>query len=79
MGTDLMIWSYLLAAVGILGIWLAGRRNLWGWALGVGAQVLWIIYALVTDQYGFIVSALAYAVVYARNWYQWRREEADAR
>jgi nicotinamide riboside transporter PnuC len=79
MGADLMIWSYLLATVGILGIWLAGRRNLWGWALGVGAQVLWIIYALVTDQYGFIVSALAYAVVYARNWYRWRKEEADAR
>lgn len=74
-----MLWSYSLAAVGILGIWLAGRRNLWGWAVGCGAQVLWIVYALVTDQYGFIVSALAYGVVYGRNWLRWYVENRDAR
>lgn len=74
-----MLWSYALAAVGILGIWLAGRRNLWGWAVGCGAQVLWIVYALVTDQYGFIVSALAYGAVYGRNWLRWYVENRDAR
>lgn len=66
-----MLWSYTLAAVGIVGIWLAGRKSLWGWAVGFGAQALWIAYALVTDQYGFIVSALAYAAIYARNWWKW--------
>lgn len=75
-----MLWSYSLAAVGILGIWLAGRKSLWGWAVGVGAQALWIVYALVTGQYGFIVSALAYAAIYGRNWWKWaaeRRIEAE--
>lgn len=71
-----MLWSYLLAAVGILGIWLAGRKNLWGWAVGAGAQVLWIAYGLVTRQYGFILSAVAYGCVYARNFVRWKREEA---
>lgn len=74
-----MLWSYTLAAVGILGIWLAGRRNLWGWAVGCGAQVLWIVYALATEQYGFIVSALAYGAVYGRNWWLWYAENRDAR
>lgn len=69
-----MLWSYGLAAVGILGIYLAGRRNLWGWAIGVGAQALWVVYALVTGQYGFIASAVAYAAVYGRNWARWRAE-----
>lgn len=69
-----MLWSYALASVGILGIWLAGRKNLWGWAVGCGAQVLWIVYALVTDQYGFIVSAVAYGVVYGRNWWKWAQD-----
>jgi hypothetical protein len=72
------LWSYALAAVGILGIYLAGRRSWVGWAVGVGAQALWIVYALVTAQPGFIVSALAYAVVYGRNWWKWAREEREA-
>ena len=68
------LWSYALAAVGILGIYLAGRRSWVGWAVGVGAQALWIIYALATSQPGFIVSAVAYAAVYGRNWWRWTHE-----
>lgn len=70
-----LIWSVALAAVGILGIYLAGRKNLWGWAIGCGAQALWIVYALVTSQYGFVLSAGAYALVYGRNWLRWQREK----
>ena len=73
-----MLWSYALAVVGIFGIWLAGRRNLWGWAVGCAAQGLWIVYALATEQYGFIASALAYAAVYGRNWRRWYVERRDA-
>ena len=72
-----MIWSYALAAVGILGIWLAGRKNVWGWAVGCGAQVLWIVYAVTTQQYGFIISAIAYGAVYGYNWRRWRLEAAE--
>lgn len=67
-------WSVALAATGILGIWLAGRKNLWGWVIGIVAQILWIGYAIVTEQWGFIASALAYAAVYAVNWRRWARE-----
>lgn len=74
-----MAWSFILAGVGILGIYLAGRRSLWGWAIGVGAQMLWIVYAIVTQQWGFIASALSYAAVYALNWRRWAREQRAAR
>lgn len=72
-----MTWSIVLAAVGILGIYLAGKKNLWGWAVGLGAQSLWIVYAIVTGQYGFILSAVAYGIVYGRNWYLWKRDLND--
>jgi hypothetical protein len=68
------LWSYALAAVGILGIYLAGKKNLWGWAVGVFAQGLWIIFALVTEQYGFIVSALAYGFIYGKNFLSWKKD-----
>ena len=67
-------WSWLLTVVGVTGLYLAGRRSRWGWAIGLGAQVLWIAYALVSRQYGFIASALAYGAVYARNVVAWSRD-----
>lgn len=73
-----MIWSFVLAAVGILGIWLAGRKSLWGWAVGVGAQVLWMVYAVVSQQWGFIASALAYGGIYGWNWWKWARDRKSS-
>lgn len=61
------LWSYGLAAIGITGLLLAGSKRKVGWAIGFGAQILWIAYALATDQPGFLVSAFAYGFVYARN------------
>lgn len=71
-------WSILLTAVGVLGLYLAGRRNAAGWAVGLSAQVLWIAYALATEQWGFIASAAAYGAVYARNLHRWRHEPEEA-
>lgn len=70
-------WSILLAAVGVFGLWLAGRKNAWGWAIGAAAQILWVVYALVTKQYGFLLSAGAYGWVYTMNLLKWRAEEAE--
>lgn len=72
-----LVWSVVLAAVGILGLYLAGSRNVWGWLVSFGAQALWFIFAIVTKQYGFILSALAYGWVYGRNYLKWRREQEE--
>lgn len=70
-----MIWSLVLAAVGVLGLFIAGRKHWAGWAIGLGAQVLWVIYALVTRQYGFLASAFAYGAVYGNNLRRWVADE----
>jgi len=69
-----LAWSAVLAAVGIFGLYIAGRKLWWGWLVGLGAQALWIGYAVVTRQWGFIASAIAYGWVYGRNAIRWRRE-----
>jgi hypothetical protein len=74
-----LIWSVALAAIGILGILLAGSKYKVGWLIGFGVQGLWIVFALVTAQYGFILSAVAYGIVYGRNWLRWRRDEKAAK
>jgi len=57
-------WSYVLTAVGVFGLWLAGRHDTRGWLVGLAAQVLWITYAVATRQWGFI----AHARTSTRRW-----------
>jgi nicotinamide riboside transporter PnuC len=73
-----LVWSIALSVVGITGIFIAGKKNMWGWFIGLSAQVLWIIFAIVTAQYGFILSAIAYGWVYGTNWLKWRKEHRKA-
>lgn len=68
-------WSWALAIVGLTGMWLAGQHNKWGWAVSLCAQFIWITYALVTWQLGFVVSAIAYGSIYVRNFIKWRKLE----
>jgi hypothetical protein len=67
-------WSYLLAVIGVAGIFFVGRKTLWGWFVLLFNEVLWIAYAIITNQYGFILSAIAYAIVYIKSYLLWRQE-----
>lgn len=74
-----MWWSYLLGVVGLTGLFLTGNMRKAGFLVGLGAQVLWIAYAVDTEQYGFIPLSLGYAFMYGRNWLRWRNEERAVR
>ena len=67
--------SWVLAVIGVGGIYFVGRKTIWGWLVLLFNEVLWIGYALTTDQYGFIVMATAYALVYIKSYRAWRKEE----
>ena len=71
------MWSWVLAVVGVTGIFLVGRKTIWGWLVLLVNETIWIIYAITTKQYGFIVMALAYAAVYVKSYLGWRKEEND--
>lgn len=71
-------WSWILLACGIIGIWNAGNKKSWGWLIGIGVQVLWFTYAVVSDQNGFIFQSMLYAAVYYRNYRRWQTEQQTA-
>lgn len=71
-------WSWILTLFGVLGIFLAGKKNKWGWIIGIFSQFLWIAFALVTAQYGFIVASVLYGSIYAKNFISWNKEEKNA-
>jgi nicotinamide riboside transporter PnuC len=68
-------WSWILTAFGVSGIYLAGRKNKWGWVIGILSQFLWVAFAISTAQYGFILGSICYGSVYAMNFIKWRKEE----
>jgi hypothetical protein len=65
-------WSWLLTGIGITGLWMLGNRWRAGFLVGLFAQVLWIAYAITTDQPGFFVSAVVYGAVNIRNYHAWK-------
>ncbi len=70
-----LMWSWVLAAIGVTGIFLVGRKTIWGWLVLCVNECLWIAYALATDQYGFIAMAIAYAAIYIKSYIHWKRDE----
>ncbi|ADD81085.1 gp087 [Rhodococcus phage ReqiPoco6] len=69
-----MWWSVILAVIGVAGLYLTTQKNVLGFAIGFSVQILWIIYAVVTGQYGFILSAVAYAVVNVIGLRKWTKD-----
>lgn len=72
-----MWWSWVLASIGLFGLLMAGRSYWWAWLINLGVQILWIVYAITTEQYGFIMSAVAYGLVYGYNALRWKRQQDE--
>ena len=65
-------WSWLLAIWALLTYWLVGNKWRWCWYCGIAQEFAWIAYGALTRQWGFLVTALAFIVVYARNHLRWK-------
>jgi hypothetical protein len=52
---------WTLVAGGIAGTYLAGAGMRCGWLVLLGMQPIWIAYAIVTGQVGFVLGSVAYA------------------
>lgn len=64
-----MIWSYLLGALGLCGLYLAGKKKASAWVVGVVACILWGVYGIVSEQWGFLITSPVFTWVHARNWF----------
>jgi len=71
-------WSWLLAVLGVSGMYFVGKKTVWGWLVLLANEVIWVVYALMTQQYGFIMMAVAYAIVYIQSYIAWKKEDSHA-
>lgn len=76
---SLFWWSWLLTVVGVTGFLLAANKVWWAWYVNLGCQGLWITYAIISHQPGFIAASLVYTVVFGRNAIRWTEEHRRLR
>lgn len=69
------LWSWLLTIVGVTGMYLVGKKNRNGWLVAVASQGLWITFAIITGQLGFIVAAVIYGTIFIKNYLNWSKED----
>jgi hypothetical protein len=70
-----LYWAWVLTGLQVTALWAAGRHRWWAWLLGAGVQPVWIVYAILTGQLGFIPGCLVSAAVQVRNFL--KNHEAD--
>ena len=67
-----MTWlSWVLSATSAIMLWQMGNKSKWGPRLGIANQVVWIVYAVGTQQWGLIPGVLIYTAVHVRNLIRW--------
>lgn len=66
-----MYWSWILSGLSVVGYFVAGRGQWWGWAFTLGCQALWAVFAVATAQYGFLVGVGFVSPVAFRNMLLW--------
>lgn len=67
--------SWYLTIFSLLGVWMVGRKEIGGWLVSLGTQILWFVYAITTKQYGFVFSAVVFSVIYIVNYRKWKNDE----
>jgi hypothetical protein len=70
--------DWVVTAIGLTGFFLAGQKVWWAWHVNVANQALWAVYAVATEQWGFLVGVAVYTVVFARNARRWTAEHRAA-
>lgn len=71
--------TWLMSALTILTLWLAGSKNPWAWRIGLFNQLLWWHFIFATNAWGLAPMSIAIAFVYTRNLILWHRAPSPNR
>ena len=63
---------YLLSAITIYSMLLAGNKRRGAWIVGLVNQLLWLVWIYLSGAWGLLPMNLALWVVYSRNYLKWK-------
>ncbi len=62
---------YLLSAITIYSMLLAGNKKKGAWLVGLANQFLWLVWIVLSSAWGLLPMNIALWVVYGRNYLKW--------
>lgn len=65
---------WLLSAITIYTMFLAGDRKKYTWLIGLGNQALWLVWIVASAAWGLLPMNIALWIVYTRNHFKWAQE-----
>jgi diacylglycerol kinase len=66
-------WSFVLAGLGLLQLWMSGSHLRTNSLVGGLTSVGWFFYGVQFQQWGFLISASVFLVVHVRNYVRWSK------
>lgn len=65
-------FSWVLFVLSAFGVWLSGINPKAGWRYAIANQAAWLIYAMMTEQWGIAANSVVFSALHARNLWRWR-------
>ena len=68
---DALTW--IMSAVTIATMWLAGNKNPLAWKIGLANQALWLTFIVGKEAWGLLPMCAAITFTYGRNLFKWQK------
>ena len=62
---------YLLSGITIYTMFFAGNKKRHAWLVGLGGQLLWLLWIVLSGSWGLLPMNIALWIVYGRNYLKW--------
>lgn len=70
--TIIVYLPWLLSAITVYSMLLAGNKKRGAWAVGLVNQLLWLIWIVLSSAWGLLPMNAALWIVYGRNYLKWK-------
>jgi len=69
--------TWVLSLTTVASLWLAGNKWRWCWLFSAANQVLWVIWNVTSENWGFMPMSLIFMAVAIRNHRIWNRKDQN--
>lgn len=69
--------DWLATACGLMGVFLLGNKNKYGFLVFMMASASWVTFGVITGSLAVMLGSTIFFFMHFRGWLRWRRDEKD--
>lgn len=70
--------DWLATSCGLLGVYLLGNQNKYGFVVFMVASASWIVFGSITGSYAVIIGSMIFLILHARGLYKWVNKDIQS-